>query len=47
MIWNLPEAASAKRQLQHVAVSWDPQKKTPLLGEAVGRLLCHGALRSA
>ena len=33
MISNLPEAASAKRQMQQVAISWDPKKKTPLLGK--------------
>lgn len=38
MIWNLPEAASAIRQLQDVAISWDPKKMTPLLGEAGCRL---------
>lgn len=33
MISNLPEAVSAKRQMQQVATLWDPKKNTPLLGE--------------
>lgn len=35
MISNLPEAASAKRQMQQVAISWDPKKNTPLLGKTI------------
>ena len=40
IISNLPEAASAKRQMQQVAISWDPKKNTPLLGGTILRLQC-------
>lgn len=40
MVSNLPEAASAKRQMQQVAISWDPKKNTPLLGKTILRVRC-------
>lgn len=46
MISGLPEAASAKRQMQQVAISWDPKKNTPLLGKTVSVCVCAAPLIS-
>lgn len=33
MIANLPDAASARKRMQHIATNWDPNKNGQLLGE--------------